>query len=174
MEIKEDYIHFNIENNHIIEPLEKRNTITYDLLHPVFLVLNHFVSKDMNIEGEDKEIVEDIFSIGFHYLYSCLDHIKRFLQENFNDDIDEMLDYDQNIYLYLRTDELDTIFEEKNEFLSALLEQLNSTIVYRKKLDKKQVKAIEEELEKASRKTEEVTTSDQFIDFADYLELEVL
>lgn len=174
MDIREDYIHFNIENNYIIEPLEKRGTITYDLLHPVFLVLNHFIEKDMKIDGEDQETIEDIFSIGFHYLYSCLDHIKRFLEENFNDDIDELIDYDQNIYLYLRTDELDTIFEEKNELLSNLLEQLNMTLVYRKKLDKKQVKAIEEELEKASRKTEEITTSDQFTDFADTLGLDLL
>ena len=136
MDIKEDYIHFNIENNPIIEALRDIKTITYDLLHPVFVVLDYFIEKNMNIEGEDKETVEDIFSIGFHYLYSCLDHIKRFLQENFNDDLDELIDYDQNIYLYLRTDELDTIFEEKNGLLSELLDQLNSTIVYRKKLDK--------------------------------------
>ncbi len=174
MDLKEDYIHFNIENNYILEPLEKKVTLTYDLLHPVFVVLNHFVEKDMKIEGEDKETIEDIFSIGFHYLYSCLDHIKRFLEESFNDDVDELLDYDLNLYLYLRTDELDTIFEEKNELLSTLLDHLNSTIVYRKKLTKSQVNQIEDELEKQSKKTEEITISDQFIDFADFLELDLL
>ena len=174
MDLKEDYIHFNIENNYILEPLEKKVTLTYDLLHPVFVVLNHFVEKDMKIEGEEQETIEDIFSIGFHYLYSCIDHIKRFLEESFNDDVDELIDYDLNLYLYLRTDELDTIFEEKNELLSSLLDHLNSTLVYRKKLTKTQVRQIEDELDKQSKKTEEITTSDQFIDFADFLGLELL
>lgn len=174
MDIKEDYIHFNIENNYIFEPLEKEKTMTYDLLHPVILVLNYLVKKSMKIDGEDPETIEDIFSIGYHYLYACFDHIKRFLQENFNDDVDELIEYDQNLYMYLRIDEWDTIFEEKNEFLSALLDQLGTTFAYRKKLEKKQIEAIEEELEKAQSQTEEVSISDQFMDIAEALGLDVI
>ena len=174
MDVKEDYIHFNIENQEIIEALENNKTLTYDLLHPVFLVLDYFVKEDGKIDGEDKETIEDVFSIGYHYLYSSIDTIKRFLEENFDDDIDELLEYDKNIYLYLRTDELDSIFEEKNELLTALLDNLSSTIEYRKQIDKKQFQAIDDELQKAASKTEQITMSDQFIDFADFLGLDII
>lgn len=174
MNIKEDYIHFILENNDILSELKSKKTITYDLLEPVLDVMDHLVEVDLQVEGEKDSDVEDAFKMGFHYLYSRIDLIKRFLLENFNDEIEELIKYDQNVYLYLKVDELDTILEEKNQMISSLLDHLYSTIEYRNKIDKKAEALIEEEIDKALSLTDESLTPDIFMDFADSLDIELL
>ena len=174
MNIKEDYIHFNLENDDILSEIKSKKTMTYDLLEPVVDVLNHLVSVDLKVEGEKDGDVLDVFNIGFRYLYASVDHIRRFLDENFNDDMSELIEYDQNIYLYLRVDELDTLLEEKDQMISSLLDHIDSTIRYKNKIDRNAIDLIEKEIEKALSNTDEVLTSDMFMDFADSLGLELI
>lgn len=174
MTVQEDYIHFLLENKDIISELKEHNTLTYDLLDPIFKVLDFFNEVDMNVSGEDKADITDIFQIGFHYIYSCMDHIKRILVENFDEEIEEFIEHDKNMYLYLKVDEIDTMYDGKNEFISAMLDQLTTTFEYRKKFDDNNVDQVEVELNKAIEELDgERTTTDIFIDLADELNLEL-
>ena len=173
MNLKEDYINFSLENNDIFEELKNRNSMTYDLMYPVIEVLNDLVSKNLVVEGEDPKDVEDCFSVGFRYLYSSVYHIKRILSENFNDDFDELLKFDENLYLYLRIDEIDTFLNESDEMISAILEHLTSSFEYRKSLDKKAIESIEKEIERAHEIMDDEETPDMFIDLADALGIEL-
>jgi len=174
MTLKEDYINFSLENNYIISKLKEEGTLTYDLLEPVVEVLNFIVSKDMEIKGETEEDVIDVFSNGFHYLYQELDHIKRILNENFDDDIDEFIEYDQNMYLYLKLDEVDTLIEESSEIISGLLDKIGSTFEYRKKLDDTASEMIETEMDKALMDNDCSLTADMFMDLADNLGISLI
>lgn len=174
MDIKQDYIHFCLENNEIIEELKSNNTLTYDFLHPIFIVLDHAMKNNLHIEGQDDNDVLDMFSIGFHYLFGEFDNIKRILNENYNEDIDELIENDQTLYLYLRADEIDTLLDSENEMVSAIIDRLLEALEYHKKLDKKTRELIEEELDKAQQKSDETTVTEQFIDFADILDLDII
>lgn len=174
MDIKQDYVHFCLENNDLLNELKTKKTLTYDFLLPVIMVLDYSVEKNLHIEGQEDGDVLDMFSIGFHYLYNAVDNIKRVLNENFNEDIDELLEYDQELYLYLRADEIDTMVDSENDMISAIIDRLLETLEYHKHLDKNTKKLIEEEFEKAQDKSMDTTTTEQFIDFADILDLDII
>ena len=174
MDIKQDYVHFCLENNDLLNELKTKKTLTYDFLLPVIMVLDYSVEKNLHIEGQEDGDVLDMFSIGFHYLYNAVDNIKRVLNENFNEDIDELLEYDQELYLYLRADEIDTMVDSENDMISAIIDRLLETLEYHKHLDKNTKKLIEEEFEKAQDKSMDTTTTEQFIDFSDILYLDII
>ena len=174
MNLRDDYINFCLENNYIIDELKNKSAMTYDLLFPVFEVLDYLVGKNLKVEGEEIDDVEDCFSIGFRYLYASFDHIKRILEENFNDNMDELLEYDHNLYYYLRVDEVDTFLNESDEMISAILEHLTSSFEYRKPLDDKAAESIEKELEKAHQLISEEETPDIFVDLADALGIDLI
>lgn len=174
MDIKQDYVHFCLENNELINELKRKKTLTYDFLNPVFVVMDYLASKNLHVDGEDDKDVLDVFSIGFRHLFNAVDIIKRILKENYDEDIDELAKYDQNLYLYLRADELDTLLDQENEMISAILDRLLEYLEYHKHLDKTTLKAIEDELEKAATSTDDYTVTDQFLDFADVLDLDII
>jgi len=174
MDFKEDYIHFTIENKDILDGLKNESTLTYDLIEPVIMVLDHLIEIDFKVEGEDRDTLEDIFNIGFHYLYDLVTDIRRILEESFDDELDELLEYDTNLYLYLRCDELDSIFEGKNETISSLLDNLENSFVYKRTFNDSQVELIEQALSDSLSQTEEVTISDEFLDYCDFFNLEII
>lgn len=174
MELKNDYIHFNLENAELIDALKSNQTLTYDYLQPVFAVLDFINESDFEIEGENKQDVIDVFQIGYEYLYDTFETIKNILEENFQDEIESLIKMDQNLYLYLRVDEIDSILEGKNQVLAGLIDTLSTTFEYKTDLNKKAVEMIETEIDKATKTMEEVTTPDQFMDFADSLGIDLI
>jgi len=174
MDFKDDYIHFQIENKDILEELKNESTLTYDLIEPVIMVLDHLIEINFEVEGETKDTLEDIFNIGFHYLYDLVTDIRRILEDSFDDEIDELIDFDSNLYLYLRCDELDSIFEGKNETISSILDNLENSFVYKRKFNDSQTELIEQTLSDSMSQTEEITISDEFLDYCDFFHLDII
>ena len=174
MDIKQDYVHFCLENNEIINELKTKKTLTYDFLHPVFLVMDFAQKNNLHIKGQEDRDVLDMFSVGFHYLFNVIDNIKRILNENFDEDIEELVKYDQNLYLYLRADEIDTLLDSENDMVFAIIDRISESLEYHKHLDKKTIELIEEEIEKAQSESDDFTTTEQFLDFVDILGLDLI
>lgn len=174
MDFKEDYVHFTIENSDILDSLKDESTLTYDLIEPVILVLNHLIEIDFENKDVPRSNLEDIFNIGFHYLYDLVENIRRILEDSFDGEMDELIDYDQNLYLYLRSDEIDSIFEGHNETISSILDNLENSFVYKRKFNDEQVELIEQALEDSESQTEEVTISEEFLDYCDFFKLDII
>jgi len=174
MTMKDDYINFLLENNLLIERLKNESTLTYDLLEPIIEVMNFISDHDFEIDGESKNDCEDIFQIGFQFLYQEIENVKRILEENFEDEIDDLIEFDQNLYLYIKLDDIDSLLNESNEVISNLLETIQQTFEYRKIIDDNASNMIEEEIEKAQASLDEPMTSDMFMDFADTLGIELI
>ena len=101
-------------------------------------------------------------------------YISKKLNENFDEDIEELVKYDQNLYLYLRADEIDTLLDSENDMVSAIIDRISESLEYHKHLDKKTIELIEEELEKAQSESDDFTTTEQFLDFVDILGLDLI
>lgn len=171
MDKKLDYIYFLNENLDILNELENHNTITYDFLKPFIYVLNHIIDNDMKLDGLNEEDVTDLFSSGFYPLYDMINKIKSILEENFNDDLHEMLEFDENIWLLLRVNELFEANEENTEIFSSLIDQLEQSISYRTHLTDEIMNKFEEIITR-NNKVEE-TSSDLFLDICDELGIEL-
>ncbi|MCB9498479.1 MAG: hypothetical protein H6687_01135 [Bacillales bacterium] len=174
MDKKTDYIYFLKENSDLLGELKEHITLTYDLFHPIIIVLNYFVEHNMEIEDLSKKDAEDIFSIGYYYLFNNLDTVKNILANNFAMDIEDLVSFDENLYLILRTDETDSITEEKNPILAKILDQLYLMTERRQKVSPSLMENIENEIEDAIKETEEPFTSDYFTDIAEALDLELI
>lgn len=167
-----DYIYFLKENNDIFSELEEHVTLAYDLFHPTILVLNYFVEKKMKVQDLSKSEAEDIFSIGYYYLFNSIQTIKEILNENFNHDIEEMISFDEHIYLILK---IENILESvESETLSQIEDQLRRLIEFRKQITEEAVESVENEIEKVLNIEEVQTTSDYFVDIAEALDIEVI
>lgn len=170
----EDYKWFLKENEEIIDEFREHTTMTYDLFHPIILVLNHFIDHVMHLDGTEDKDVDKLFSEGFSFLYNALDNIKTIIRDNFDDDIEEAIKYDSNIYELLRIDELDTIYEGRNELISQILDQLFLTIENRELMNSITSEKIEEVIEKEYNDLEDLSTPDRFIEIADILGIDLL
>ena len=174
MNIKNDYISFVIENKDLLEFLKKEAELTYDLIHPTILVLDYFVEQKMNIKDLTISEAESLFQIGFNYLYDSINLIKSIVNDNFDNDFNALKKYDENIYLLLRVDAMDSIFESQNEMISTVLDQLYNLIEKEIPVTNEIILNIEEILDKEMMNTEEVPTNDMFLDIAEELDLEII
>jgi len=169
-----DYIYFLKENNDLIEELKEHETLTFDFLNPFFLVLDYFIDHQMKIEDLSKEEAEDIFSSGFYFLYNAFGLINSSLNDNFDGDIESLIGFDENIYLLLRCDEINTLVEGKNATISGILDQLYSSLEYKTHMKDSAIDMIEEQIDKATSKGDEETISDNFTDIAETLGISIL
>lgn len=175
MERNIDYIYFLKENNVLLEELKNHVTMTYDLLRPVMMAMDHLSThKDVVVSELTKDDLEDLFSEGYYYLYNAVDNIKSVLSEDFDDDIEEMIAYDSDIYLLIRLDEVNTLLEGKDKMISALLDQVDLIIQNRKTIDSQTTEKVEKEIDKAYAKLDTYSTSDRFADLSEAMGLELI
>lgn len=174
MDKTQDYIYFLKENNDILEELKEHISLTYDLLYPVIIVLDELVSKDFVIKDLNKSDAEALFSEGYEYLYNSLDIIKSFLENVFDDNVHELLTYDQNVYETLKLEELDSAYNSKNEKISSTLDLLYQSVEGRRRLDASEIEYINNLMMEATIDTEYLSIPDRYIEIADVLGLDIL
>jgi len=170
----DDYWCFREENNEIIDEFQNHITMTYDLLHPILLVMDHLAEHGMSAEGLSQGEVESLFEEGYYYLYNALDNIKNLLSNNFEDEIHELIPYDLNVYILLRLDEDDELSKSQNPLISKMVDQMYTLIENRTIIDYKTLEKIEEEIDEALSNLDTCSISDRFTDFADILNLDII
>lgn len=174
MDKSTDYIYFLKENDELISALRDNTTMTYDLFHPVICVLNYLVDKNMKVEGQSQDDVDDVFSYGYQYLYESFTTIKSFLEDNFDDDLIDLIDFDKNIYMLLKVDDVDSALNGENKQISAVLDQLYLLIENKEQISEDMVEKIDEAIDEILSREDIQTTIDTYIDIADTLDVDII
>jgi len=133
-EIVKEYKSWLIENQNFILKLRSNDSALYTRILPIYEVLNYF--KD-EFEEDNLEINGDIikiFQVGFEYLHNQIFTCKLYLENNFNNNVDKLLEYDKVIGYLLYVEDLRYEFKEKNikvdeEVLKELIEYLENIMI---------------------------------------------
>ena len=174
MDKTQDYIYFIKENSYLLEELKEHISLTYDSLFPVLIVLDEIISKEFKISDLSKAEAEELFDEGYDYLYNSLDIIKSFLSRTFEDNVHELLTYDQNIYETIKLEELDSVVEGQNQDLSNTINLLYQSVETKRILGKEEIDYINKLVEDITSSINYLPTPDRFIEIADELSLDLL
>jgi hypothetical protein len=105
-----DYQSWLIQNEDIIEHLRHHETILYDRISDVFLVMQYIIQLPKEEVNSDLEVMYDI---GFSYLFSRIGEIKIYLDMYFNGDFHHMLHFDELINYQLYLDDLKEVLVDQ-------------------------------------------------------------
>lgn len=134
--IYKDFASWKIENNDIIEEFNKNNSVIYERLEPVYVVLNHIY--EMVVEKQDvDEDLETIFQVGFNYLNTQFEIIKIYFETLFQSKCEDFVNYSEMIlfllYIFdLRTDMDNNDINSDIEELNELEENIENMIMERR------------------------------------------
>ena len=174
MDKTQDYMYFMKENSYLFNELKEHISMTYDMFFPVILVLDELIAKDFNISDLSKKEAEELFDEGYDYLYNSLDIVKSFLEGIFEDNVHELLAYDQNVYETIKLEELDSVIAEKDEDLSNTIDLLYQSIETRRNLGIEETEYIDKLVDKILKEYDYLPIADRYIEIADELGLELL
>lgn len=168
------------ENAHFYEHLRMHDSILYNRFLPVYEVLRYLYEEELqNYESADEDVLK-IFQVGFEYLHSQVNICKIYLEKVFNNDIHELLEYEQIINYVLYIEDLQYELNENNiEVDDNKLNQLThylESIIMKKKLVPENIKMY------VDSKVHEIIGNDDhnfnsiidiFVEIADALEIEL-
>ena len=107
----DDFKTWYLENSLLFETLHDKDSVLFHHVKDVIDVLA-YISDKYEYEKVSAEL-EDIFETGYAYLYSYISTLKIYLNNYFNENLDELIKYDiylrYNIYI---NDVKDMLFEE--------------------------------------------------------------
>lgn len=109
--VLKDYASWKMENYEMLEKFKKDHNPVYLRLEPVHVVLEHIYDMACNNQEIDEDL-ENIFNIGFEYLYSQLNVIKIYYEKLFKSNCDEFLEYSEMILFLLFIFDLKTDIDE--------------------------------------------------------------
>ena len=174
MDKTQDYMYFMKENSYLFDELKEHISMTYDMFFPVIIVLDELIAKDFNISDLSKKEAEELFDEGYDYLYNSLDIVKSFLEGTFEDNVHELLAYDQNVYETIKLEELDSVIAEKDEDLSNTIDLLYQSIETRRNLGIEEIEYIDKLVDKILNEYDYLPIADRYIEIADELGLDLL
>ena len=166
MNLDHDYNCFIKESQSLLSELREHETMTFDLFVPVLMVLEYIKQNDFEIEDLTQEEVEELFSIGYTYLYDSINVIKNLLNDAFDGDIEELVDFDENIYLLTRVND--------SELDSSISDYLYDLTSKKELLSEDKIENIEKALEELSDNETLYATTDRFADILDALGISLL
>ncbi len=166
MNLDHDYNCFIKESQSLLSELREHETMTFDLFVPVLMVLEYIKQNNFEIEDLTQEESEELFRIGYTYLYDSINVIKNLLNDAFDGDIEELIEFDENIYLLTRVNDSDL-----DSDISDYLYDLTSKKV---SIPQDKVESIEKALDELSDSDELYATTDRFADILDALGISLL
>lgn len=166
MNLDHDYNCFIKESQELLSELREHETMTFDLFVPVFMVLEYIKQNNFQLEDLTQEEAEELFHSGYSYLYDSINVIKSLLNDAFKGDIEQLIDYDENIYLLTRVNDSDL-----NPDISDYLYDLTSKKVL---VSEEQATKIEDALQELSDNDALYSTTDRFADILDALGISLL
>lgn len=125
--VLKDYASWKMENYEMIEQFKKNGNPIYERLEPVYVVLEHIYEIACSDEELDEDL-ENIFNIGFQYLYSQLNITKIYFENLFKSDCDGFDEYSEMVLFLLYIIDLRTDLESHD--LDSDLDVLNNTETY--------------------------------------------
>lgn len=125
--VLKDYASWKMENYEMLEQFKQNGNPIYDRLEPVYVVLENLYEMACSNEQLDEDL-ENIFNIGFQYLYSQLNLTKIYFENLFKSACDDFEEYSEMLLFLLYIFDLRTDLESHD--LDSDLEVLNNTETY--------------------------------------------
>jgi hypothetical protein len=125
--VLKDYASWKIENYEMLGKMKQNENPIYDRLEPVYVVLEHLYDMACSTEELDEDL-ENIFNVGFQYLYSQLNIIKIYFENLFKSNCDGFDEYSEMLLFLLYIFDLRADLESHD--IDSDLEVLNSTETY--------------------------------------------
>ncbi len=166
MNLDHDYNCFIKESQSLLSELREHETMTFDLFVPVLMVLEYIKQNNFEIEDLTQEESEELFRIGYTYLYDSINVIKSLLNDVFDGDIEELIEFDENIYLLTRVNDSELNFD-----ISDYLYDLTAKKV---SIPEDKIESIEKTLDELSDTDALYATTDRFADILDALGISLL
>lgn len=111
--IYNEYANWLLENNDFLKQLETTQSSIFVRLHPVILVLDHFYNK--LIDDESYSLEEDnVFNVGFYYLADQIEEVKWFYKNKFEEDVEKLNTFGNEVNLFLEALELQLDLMERD------------------------------------------------------------
>ena len=113
--ILKDYVNWKFDNIDVLERFKHHESLIYDRLKPVYLVLEHIYDSIVE-HGESRDEYETIFQVGLNYLHSQFEIIRIYFEKLFKADCVQFEIYTPLVgYLLFINDiraDLETVDEE--------------------------------------------------------------
>lgn len=85
-----DYFSFKKTNEKLLEYLNNNNSLVIARFKYIFLVIDHLYDKRVNKKEELDKPEEEMFEVGYQYLFDRFNTINMLLEHNFHKDYDEL------------------------------------------------------------------------------------
>ena len=113
--ILKDYVNWKFDNIEVLERFKHHESLIYDRLEPVYLVLEHIYESVVE-QREQREEFETIFQVGLNYLHSQFEIIRIYFEKLFDADCERFETYTPLVgYLLFINDiraDLETVDED--------------------------------------------------------------
>ncbi|MFA5542650.1 MAG: hypothetical protein WDA47_02690 [Bacilli bacterium] len=118
-----DYRSWYDQNEEFLNHLFNHNSIIFyrinDILSVMDFIANHLEPKEVD---EDLEL---IFDAGFSYLFNRVKEIKLYLENNFNNDLHKLLDFEDILNYVFYVDDLKDALIEKDLYTDTIKKELD-------------------------------------------------
>lgn len=120
-----DYASWLLEKSELINKLKDDNSFLYERFKHIIDVINHLYNKKVENDDLDAED-ENIFGVGFYYLFEQFEHIEQLLQYTYDYNYEELYKQKKTIELLLNTIEFENdisyILDDAEEEVTAFVE----------------------------------------------------
>ncbi len=125
--VLKDYASWKMENYEMLEEFKHNDNPIYERLEPVYAVLENLYEMACREEELDEDL-ENIFVVGFEYLFSQLNVTKIYFETLFKSNCDEFEDYSEMVLFLLYIFDLRTDLESHD--IDSDIIALNDTETY--------------------------------------------